>query len=149
MLEFLKDWYKARFSDPQAITLVFILLGIALTLYFAAGLLAPLLIALVLAFLLEWPVAQMEKLGVNRAAGASIVLVIFLGLMLVLLLVLMPSVWKQGVSLVTEMPKMLDNGVAYLREFSQSYPQYISTDQIDSLTDEVKANRSTAFARLW
>ena len=65
MLSFLNDWYKARFSDPQAITLLFILLGIGLLLYFAGGLLAPLLVALVLAFLLEWPVTQNARFGIN------------------------------------------------------------------------------------
>ncbi|QIR14401.1 AI-2E family transporter [Shewanella aestuarii] len=138
MLEFLKDWYKSRFSDPQAITLVFILLGIGLTIYFGAGLLAPLLVALVLAFLLEWPVAQMNKLGINRAAGASIVLVAFLGIMMVLLLVLMPSIWRQGISLASDLPTMLDKGMVVIRDLSQDYPQYISAEQIDTMLTEVK-----------
>ena len=42
-------WYQERFSDPQAVTLMAILVGLALVIYFAAGLLAPLLVALVLA----------------------------------------------------------------------------------------------------
>jgi len=138
MLEFLKEWYKTRFSDPQAITLVFILVGISLTLYFGAGLLAPLLVALVLAFLLEWPVAQMSKLGINRTAGASIVLVAFLGLMLVLLLVLMPSIWRQGVSLVTDLPSMLDKGMLVIRDLSRDYPKFISVEQIDASFNELK-----------
>lgn len=138
MLEFLKEWYKSRFSDPQAITLVFILLGIGLTLYFGAGLLAPLLVALVLAFLLEWPVAQMSKLGINRAAGASIVLVAFLGIMLVLVLVLMPSIWRQGISLASDLPTMLDKGMVVIRDLSKDYPQFISAEQIDTMLTEVK-----------
>ncbi|MCL1143088.1 AI-2E family transporter [Shewanella gaetbuli] len=138
MLEFLKEWYTTRFSDPQAITLVFILIGITLTLYFGAGLLAPLLVALVLAFLLEWPVAQMAKLGINRTAGASIVLVAFLGLMLVLFLVLIPSLWRQGVSLVTDLPSMLDKGMLVIRDLSNDYPQFISAEQIDASLNEFK-----------
>lgn len=138
MLSFLKDWYKTRFSDPQAITLVFILMGIALTLYFGAELLAPLLVALVLAFLLEWPVAQMSKLGINRTAGASIVLVAFLGLMMLTLLVLMPSLWRQGVSLVTDLPSMLDKGMIVVKDLSDKYPQFISAEQIDASLNEFK-----------
>lgn len=138
MLEFLKNWYKTRFSDPQAITLVFILMGIALTLYFGAELLAPLLIALVLAFLLEWPVAQMSRLGINRTAGASIVLIAFLGVMMLLLLVLMPSLWRQGVSLVTDLPSMLDKGMIVVKDLSDKYPQFISAEQIDASLNEFK-----------
>lgn len=79
MLTVFTRWYQERFSDPQAVTLMAILIGLALLIYFAGGLLAPLLVALVLAFLLEWPVAQMLKLGINRTMGASLVLVLFLG----------------------------------------------------------------------
>ncbi|MGS0728751.1 AI-2E family transporter, partial [Shewanella sp. 0m-11] len=84
MLSVLSRWYKERFSDPQAVTLVLILAGLALAIYFAGGLLAPLLIALVLAFLLEWPVAQMSRIGINRTTAASLVLVLFIGLMLLI-----------------------------------------------------------------
>lgn len=67
MFSIITNWYKERFSDPQAVTLMLILLGIALIIYFAGGLLAPLLVALVLAFLLEWPVAQMVKIGDRKS----------------------------------------------------------------------------------
>ena len=137
MLAFLTEWYKTRFSDPQAITLMFIIIGIGLALYFGAGLLAPLLVALVLAFLLEWPVAQMSRLGISRTAAATIVLVVFLGLMLILLLGLVPSIWRQGVSLVTDLPTMIDKGMLIVREFSADYPQFVSASQLDSMMEEV------------
>ncbi|MGK0409914.1 MAG: putative permease, partial [Shewanella psychromarinicola] len=126
MLEFLTDWYKTRFSDPQAITLMFIIIGIGLALYFGAGLLAPLLVALVLAFLLEWPVAQMSRLRISRTAAATIVLLVFLSLMLILMLGLVPSIWRQGVSLVTDLPSMIDKGMLIVREFSADYPKFVS-----------------------
>ena len=138
MLEFLTDWCKTRFSDPQAITLVFIIVGIGLALYFGSGLLAPLLVALVLAFLLEWPVAQMSRLGISRTMAASIVLVVFLGLMIILMFGLVPSIWRQGVSLVTDLPSMIDKGMLLVREFSADYAQFISAPQLDSMMEEIK-----------
>jgi putative permease len=137
MLEFLTDWYKTRFSDPQAITLMFIIIGIGLALYFGAGLLAPLLVALVLAFLLEWPVAQMSRLRISRTAAATIVLVVFLSLMLILMLGLVPSIWRQGVSLVTDLPSMIDKGMLIVREFSADYPKFVSASQLDSMMEEI------------
>ncbi|AZG73593.1 AI-2E family transporter [Shewanella livingstonensis] len=137
MLEFLTDWYKTRFSDPQAITLMFIIIGIGLALYFGSGLLAPLLVALVLAFLLEWPVAQMSRLGISRTMAASIVLVVFLGLMIILMFGLVPSIWRQGVSLVTDLPSMIDKGMLIVREFSADYPQFVSAPQLDSMMEEI------------
>lgn len=138
MLALLTNWYKARFSDPQAVTLVFILMGIALAIYFACGLLAPLIVALVLAFLLEWPLVQMLKLGINRTTAASLVLVIFIGLMLLIIIGLVPSIWKQGVGLITDLPTMLDKGLITAQTYLNLYPQFVSPDQLDIMVGELK-----------
>ncbi|WP_052813841.1 AI-2E family transporter [Shewanella sp. cp20] len=138
MFSFITNWYKERFSDPQAVTLMLILLGIALTIYFAGGLLAPLLVALVLAFLLEWPVAQMVKIGINRTTGASLVLVLFVGVMLLITFGLVPSIWRQGVALVTDLPTMLDKGLITLKGLVDQYPQFLSVEQLDASVGELK-----------
>ncbi|NRD74196.1 AI-2E family transporter [Shewanella sp. VB17] len=138
MLALLTSWYKERFSDPQAVTLVFILMGITLAIYFAGGLLAPVIVALVLAFLLEWPLVQMLKLGINRTTAASLVLLIFIGLMLLIILGLVPSIWKQGVELITDFPTMLDKGLITAQSYLNMYPQFVSPDQLDIMVGELK-----------
>ena len=52
MLEMLKSWYSRRLSDPQAMGLLAILLFGFIAIYFFSDLIAPLLIAIVLAYLL-------------------------------------------------------------------------------------------------
>ncbi|MCE9684649.1 AI-2E family transporter [Shewanella sp. AS16] len=138
MFTFLARWYKERFSDPQAVTLMFILLGLALLIYFAGGLLAPLLVALILAFLLEWPVAQMQKCGLNRTMGASLVLVLFIGVSLLIFFGLIPSLWRQGVGLITDLPGMLDKGLQLAQSLVNQYPQFISSEQLDTMVAELK-----------
>lgn len=49
MLEMLMQWYRRRFSDPEAIALLVILVAGFSILFFFSGLLAPLLVAIV------WP----------------------------------------------------------------------------------------------
>ena len=51
MLEMLMQWYRRRFSDPEAIALLVILLAGFGIMFFFSGLLAPLLVAIVLAYL--------------------------------------------------------------------------------------------------
>ena len=131
-------WYKERFSDPQAVTLMAILVGFALVLYFAAGLLAPLLVALVLAFLLDWPVTQMLKLGINRTAGASLVIVLFLGIVVLLTFGLIPSVWRQGASLIADLPSMIDKGMQTIQTLINQYPQFINPEQLNLMVGELK-----------
>lgn len=67
MLEMLMQWYRRRFSDPEAIALLVILLaGFGIMFFFFSGLLAPLLVAIVLAYLLEWPTVRLERIGLSR-----------------------------------------------------------------------------------
>ncbi|GIU23903.1 AI-2E family transporter [Shewanella sp. MBTL60-007] len=138
MLSVLSRWYKERFSDPQAVTLVLILVGFALALYFAGSLLAPLLIALVLAFLLEWPVAQMARIGINRPTAASLVLILFIGLMLLISFGLVPSIWRQGVNLMADLPNMIDKGLNTAQLYINRYPQFVNPSQLDTMVAELK-----------
>ncbi len=138
MISFVQHWYKKRFSDPQAVTLVFILIALAALIYFGASILAPIFVALVLAFLLEWPVAQMSRIGVNRTAGASLVLVLFVGVMLLTVFGLIPSLWKQGLSLLSELPNMLEKGLAMAEDFASQYPKYIPPEQLDTMVEQAR-----------
>ncbi|MEH6532703.1 MAG: AI-2E family transporter, partial [Photobacterium frigidiphilum] len=81
MLDMLNRWYMRRFSDPHAVSLIAILLGGFLTIYFFGNLIAPLLVAIVLAYLLEWPVMRLGRLGLPRTVAVLVVLLIFAGLM--------------------------------------------------------------------
>ena len=49
--------------------------------------LAPLLVAIVLAYLLEWPTVRLQSIGCSRRWATSIVLVVFVGILLLLSLI--------------------------------------------------------------
>ena len=66
MLEMLMQWYRRRFSDPEAIALLVILVAGFGIIFFFSGLLAPLLVAIVLAYLLEWPTVRLQSIGCSR-----------------------------------------------------------------------------------
>ncbi len=84
MLEMLMQWYRRRFSDPEAIALLVILLAGFGIMFFFSGLLAPLLVAIVLAYLLEWPTVRLERIGLSRTWATSLVLILFVGILLLL-----------------------------------------------------------------
>ncbi|WP_163937059.1 AI-2E family transporter [Paraferrimonas sp. SM1919] len=138
MFKVLKSWLQQHFSDPQAVTLLALLVMFALLIGFAGHILAPVLVALVLAFLLEWPVKQMTRCKIPRLAGASIVLFFFILLTLWVILGLIPSIFEQGVSLATELPKIIDKGNAYLLTLVEAYPQYISESQVANLLQRLR-----------
>ena len=98
MLEVLKRWYQTRFSDPAAVTLFLLLVFCFAVLLLFGDLLAPLLVALVMAYLLEWPVIRLQRAGLSRTLATSLVLLLFVALTTMALLGLMPWLTRVGMS---------------------------------------------------
>ena len=67
MLEMLMQWYRRRFSDPVSDCLAGYFSCRIWHYLFLSGLLAPLLVAIVLAYLLEWPTVRLQSIGCSAA----------------------------------------------------------------------------------
>ncbi|OKY27104.1 MULTISPECIES: AI-2E family transporter [Thalassotalea] len=133
MFSFFSQWYKKKFSDPQAVTLVVILLIAFIAVYFLSGLLMPILVAIAIAFLLDLPVNRLSHLGLSRKWSSVIVVCLFVGITLVTMLGLMPIIWRQSSNLLQEVPAMLAHGQEYLLTLPERYPEFIKADQIESV----------------
>ncbi|WP_075181440.1 AI-2E family transporter [Pantoea sp. 1.19] len=142
MLELLLQWYRRRFSDPQAIALLVILLAGFIILFFFNGLLAPLLVALVLAYLLEWPTSQLQRAGLSRSAATGIVLMLFAGLLSVAVLVIAPLVWQQGINLVRDTPTMLNTLYGWAAGLPKRYPALVDAGVIDIVAENLRGRLS-------
>ena len=58
VLHIFKQWYSRKFSDPNSITLLMLTLGLAAAFYFFGTYIIPVMVALVIAYLLDWPVQK-------------------------------------------------------------------------------------------
>ena len=132
MLDMLTRWYKRRFSDPHAVSLVAILLGGFLTIYFFGNLIAPLLVAIVLAYLLEWPVMQLTRLGLPRTLSVMGVLFIFAGLMVMAVFGLVPTIWHQVGNLIADVPNMFNGLQEYVSSLPDRYPDFVQPHQVST-----------------
>ena len=93
MLKVLKKWYERHFHDEQAVVLLLLLLVLTAVIIFFGGILAPFIAALVLAFLLQGVVFQLERLNCPHLLAVSLssaflVLLLIIGLIIVLPLAL-------------------------------------------------------------
>ncbi len=75
--------------------------------FFFSGLLAPLLVAIVLAYLLEWPTVRLERIGLSRTWATSLVLILFVGILLCWLCGAAGGL-AAGIYLIRDMPGMLN-----------------------------------------
>lgn len=139
MLSLLFHWYKRRFSDPQAISLLAILLAAFCILFFFSGLLAPLLVALVLAYLLEWPVVRLQRIGCSRSWATSIVLILFAGILLIMVLIVAPVAWQQGINLTRDLPNMLNKLYVSAAALPQRFPALVDAGIIDIIVENLRS----------
>ncbi len=138
MVQLFADWYKRKFSDPHAVTLMVILVASFFFVYFFSHLLMPVFVALGVAFLLDLPVNRLVNLGLSHTSAVVVVVLSFIGLAMIALLGLMPIVWQQSSSLLQEVPNMLTQGQSYLLTLPEKYPEIIQADQIASVIVQVK-----------
>jgi putative permease len=139
MLALLYQWYKRRFSDPQAIGLLVILLAAFCILFFLSGLLAPLLVAVVLAYLLEWPTVRLQRVGCSRTWATSVVLVVFAGILLVMVLIVAPVAWQQGINLTRDLPNMLNKLYVFAAGLPKRYPALVDAGIIDIIVENLRS----------
>ena len=133
MVSFFTDWYKQKFSDPNAVTLVVILVISFLSIYYLSGLLMPVFVAIAIAFLLDLPVNRLIHFGFSRTASTVLVVSSFVGLSFIAALGLMPVIWQQSSNLLHEVPNMITKGQSYLLTLPEQYPEYIKVTQIESM----------------
>lgn len=138
MFEVLKRWYQTRFSDPNAVTLFLLLLFCFATLWLFGNILAPLLVALVMAYLLEWPVSRLQRLGLGRTPATALVLLLFLMLAVLALLGLVPTLFSQGINLAKESPAMLTHAQGYVRTLPERYPELIDVTLVETVIDNIR-----------
>jgi putative permease len=137
MVSLFTQWYKRKFSDPNAVTLLVILLTTFLFIYFFNNLLMPVFVAVAIAFLLDLPVFRLMSLGLSRTISVSVVVTAFIGVSLVGILGLMPVIWQQSSNLLQEVPHMVSKGQIYLLTLPEQYPELINAEQIETLISAV------------
>jgi len=94
---------------------IFVVLG-WLTLRYLAGVLAPVLAALGIAYLLHPVLDRLEARGLNRSLGAAILLVTFIAAIVISIAAVAPKVADQLTDFINGLPQMYDNVSAWTKE---------------------------------
>lgn len=133
MYDIFRDWYTRNFSDPQAVILAFLLLVVFGLVWLVGDIMAPVLVALVLAYLLESVVATMLRWHVPRTMASVVVLCLVLTLSVVVLFGLVPVLSQQLTGIVRELPGMIQNIQEQLLRLPEKYPDIFTVAQVNEL----------------
>ncbi len=134
------NWFRRQASNPQVIILAIILI-VGFTLVIVAGqIIAPVIAALVIAYVLEGAVKNFQKLKLPRLMSVFVTVSLFLVFVMGLIFGVLPLVSAQAVQFATQIPSWISEGQTALLELPRKYPELISDEQISEL---IKAINNT------
>ncbi len=139
MYDILRGWYSRNFSDPQAVALVILLLIIFGLVYLVGDIMAPVLVAIVLAYLLESVVSTMEGWRLPRTIASLFVLAMIVSLSVIVLFGLIPVLSQQTTSIVRETPGMIQNIQEQMLRLPQLYPDMFTVEQVNDLIESLRS----------
>lgn len=135
MFNVLKKWYDRNFHDEEAVVLLMILIiGVSIVIWLG-GILAPVIAALVLAFLLQGVVSQLERFRTPHIIAVSISSAILVIILVVGLIVLMPLALDQLSNLIQETPRLILVIQEKLVLLPELYPAFVSPAQVKEWTE--------------
>jgi len=143
-MNLLTSWFRRTFADPQVVILgIVLVVGVAVVVGLGR-MLAPVFASIVIAYLLEAAVIQLQRTGLPRLASVTLVFLLFLTSLFFLLFGLVPMLTRQLTQLVQQIPNYISQGQELLLQLPQRYPQVISEEQIQSLFSSVGTELAVA-----
>lgn len=142
MFDVIRLWYQKYFASEEIVVLLLLLGGAVLVISFMGRILAPLFTAVVVAYLLQGLVTELLRHKVPKLPAVLLVYLFFLGLLVLLIFVLIPSSWGQLVEFVeTQREPLLKQSLGLLKRLPEQFP--VSQSQVDEIMEGVKASANS------
>ncbi len=133
-----KNWYHHYFSNPQIVTLTLLLVSGLVFILLSSEILAPLYVAIILAYLLEGLVQKMQQLAVPRLVAVITVFALFLLFLIITFFLLIPNLSRQTTLFLQELPRMITEGESMLTALPEYFPEIFSEVQVMEWLDRIK-----------
>lgn len=140
MKQLFEKWRVRYLSDPEAIILLLFLVAAIVIVSTLGTMLAPVFASLVIAYLLEGLVNRLEKKRCPHLVAVISVFLLFIGLFSFALFIICPLLIRQLTALFAELPSTLGHMQALLMQLPESFPDYVSVDQIHNLLAHFKSS---------
>ncbi|BFM48114.1 AI-2E family transporter [Marinomonas sp. THO17] len=142
MLKIVDGLIKRYFSNEEVVVFLLLLVTCMGVLAFWGGILAPVLIATVLAFLLQGLVERLQSIGLGHTPSVLIVFLSFMTSCVVFISVMVPIIWQQADRFFKDAPRMLTDLRDFVQKFAEGHSEIVSQDAIDEVINSL-ANEST------
>ena len=134
MRQVFSRWYHQIFAEEEALLLL-LLIAVGLVLTVTLGdVLAPFIASAICAFLLQGLLSTLQRWGLPRWAALFVTYLLFVGTFTIMLVFILPLVWRQLVALFTELPRMVASVQHGLTSIQQSFSDIISEELLAEWT---------------
>ena len=134
MFRFFKEWYDSHLTDPNQVALALIILFITLVTYILLATVAPILVAIILAYMLEGIVHRFTIN--NRISRNTVVLFVylsFLAVSMIILFLIFPLMIEQLTLFIKSLPSILEKGKTFLLSFTSTEKGLITAEQLTNI----------------
>jgi putative permease len=133
MIKLIKDWYTDNFTDPNQVSLALVLIFSVIVTYILVQTIAPILVAIVLAYMLEGLVQHLMKITkTTRHFSVIVVFFLFLIISILTLFMLLPLLLDQLTLLVKSLPEIFNKSKQLILGLYDEN-EYIPKDYIDNI----------------
>ena len=143
MKEVLTRWYQRYLSEEEAVILLVMLTVAFAVMLFFGDILAPVLVAVILAYLMQGVANVLRQRGLPGELSVAFSTLLFLGGFFAVLLGLAPLVWRQLVALVREAPAIIEAWRKVLVMLPEEYPVFFTQQQVNELTAAIQAEMAS------
>lgn len=133
-----RDWFKRYLTDPQVASMIVLLVLSILVIVTMGKTLAPVLASVLIAYLLDGLVVNIERVHVPRLVAVILIFTVFMTVLFLLLFRLLPALSGEVSQFVRDLPAMFAEGKALLMHLTNRYPElkWVAT-WMDSLQSEM------------
>ena len=143
MLKIFQNWLDRYFSNEEALLLLLLLVAGLIAVLTMGQVLAPMIAAIVIAFLMQGMVTRLRSWGTPHWLAVSIAFSVLVASLVAMLLVIMPILWNQLLKFFNELPRMVVEGQNALMLLPEKYPRLISERQLEQLFTTMTAELTT------
>ena len=143
MINTLKDWYEQHLTHKESVILVVVMASTFLLLATIGDVLMPVLVALILAYLMQGVADRLMGWGLNETLALSAATLLFAGVFLGFTIGIAPLVWRQLGGLIREAPAMVEAVQTEVAGLIAQYPTMIEQAPIDELMSTLQGQAAS------
>jgi putative permease len=135
----IREWFQRHLSNPQVVALVLVVLLTVVTIWLFGDMLAPLIAALIIAYLLDTLAERLRRHGFPHLLAVLSVFLFFIAVLLVTFFWMLPLLTRQTSQLFQQVPSMVAKAQQALLLLPSKYPALVSEEQIRELLSGVSS----------